>query len=235
MALRAVPLLLVLLPAVALAAGKPARPASAAPPPEAEKKLSGDAATLYALGLMLGSNVKDIVSGPAELPVVFEGLTDAALNRPAQVALDQYGLKVQELARKHGAIAAEKRAAAGRAALARLAAEPDAKAFPSGLVLKTLRAGQGPSPTKTQKVRVHYEGKLTDGTIFDSSYRRNEPAEFPLNGVIPCWTEGVQKMHVGEKARLICPASIAYGERGQPPTIPGGATLVFEVELLEIL
>jgi len=83
-------------------------------------------------------------------------------------------------------------------------------------------------------VTVNYRGTLVDGTEFDSSYKRNEPATFPLGQVIPCWTEGVQKMKVGGKSQLVCPASIAYGEQGSPPTIPGGATLIFEVELLRI-
>ena len=83
-------------------------------------------------------------------------------------------------------------------------------------------------------MKVNYEGRLTNGTVFDSSYKRGQPAEFGLNQVIKCWTEGVQKMKVGEKARLICPSDIAYGDHGHPPTIPGGATLVFDVELLGI-
>jgi len=83
-------------------------------------------------------------------------------------------------------------------------------------------------------VRVHYHGTLTDGTVFDSSVQRGQPAEFPLNQVIPCWTEGVQRMKVGEKARLVCPSEVAYGDRGAPPNIPGGATLIFDVELLSI-
>jgi FKBP-type peptidyl-prolyl cis-trans isomerase FkpA len=83
-------------------------------------------------------------------------------------------------------------------------------------------------------VKVNYRGTLIDGTEFDSSYKRNQPAQFPLSGVIRCWTEGVQKMKVGGKARLVCPSEIAYGDSGRPPTIPGGATLIFEIELLEI-
>jgi FKBP-type peptidyl-prolyl cis-trans isomerase FkpA len=118
--------------------------------------------------------------------------------------------------------------------LAKAAEEPGAQKTASGLVYRELRPGTGASPKATNTVKVHYRGTLTDGKEFDSSYARNEPAEFPLNQVIPCWTEGVQMMKVGGKSKLVCPANIAYGERGAPPDIPGGATLVFEIELLGI-
>src|SRR5207247_817126 len=101
-------------------------------------------------------------------------------------------------------------------------------------VIKTIKEGTGPNPQATDKVKVHYHGTLENGTVFDSSVDRKQPAEFGLNQVIPCWTEGVQKIKVGGKAKLVCPSSIAYGDQGRPPTIPGGATLVFEVELLSI-
>jgi len=118
--------------------------------------------------------------------------------------------------------------------LEKAAAAPGAVRTPSGLVYRELRPGSGPSPKATDEVKVHYRGTLMDGTEFDSSYKRNEPATFPLNQVIPCWTEGVQKMKVGGKAQLVCPSSIAYGDHGSPPEIPGGATLLFEIELLGI-
>ena len=118
--------------------------------------------------------------------------------------------------------------------LDKAASEPGAVRTASGLIYRELKAGDGPSPRSTDTVKVHYRGTLVDGTVFDSSYERNEPVEFPLNQVIRCWTEGVQKMKVGGKSRLVCPASIGYGERGSPPVIPGGATLVFEIELLGI-
>ena len=102
------------------------------------------------------------------------------------------------------------------------------------MVIRTLTPGTGPSPVASDTVKVHYTGTLTDGTVFDSSVKRKEPATFPLGGVIKCWTEGVQKMKVGEKAKLTCPSDLAYGDNGRPPTIPGGATLIFEVELLDI-
>jgi FKBP-type peptidyl-prolyl cis-trans isomerase FkpA len=116
----------------------------------------------------------------------------------------------------------------------RAAAEPGAVTTPSGLIYRELRTGYGDSPSASDTVKVHYRGTLINGTEFDSSYKRNEPAEFPLNRVIPCWTEGVQRMKVGGKSRLVCPSAIAYGDGGSPPTIPGGATLVFEIELLAI-
>jgi FKBP-type peptidyl-prolyl cis-trans isomerase FkpA len=112
--------------------------------------------------------------------------------------------------------------------------EKGAVVTPSGLVYRSLIDGKGTSPAATDVVKVHYRGTLANGTEFDSSYKRNQPAEFPLNGVIPCWTEGVQKMKVGGKAKLTCPPAIAYGDRGAGGVIPPGATLTFEVELLDI-
>ena len=104
----------------------------------------------------------------------------------------------------------------------------------SGLIYRSLVEGTGASPAASDVVKVHYRGTLMDGTEFDSSYARNQPAEFPLNRVIKCWTEGVQRMKVGGKAKLVCPPAIAYGERGAPGAVPPNATLNFEVELLGI-
>ena len=113
--------------------------------------------------------------------------------------------------------------------------EPGTVTTASGLVYKSLKDGTGPSPAATDVVNVHYRGTFPDGKEFDSSYSRGQPAEFPLNRVIKCWTEGVQMMKVGGKAKLVCPASIAYGERGAGGgKIPPNATLNFEVELLGI-
>ncbi len=114
------------------------------------------------------------------------------------------------------------------------AKEPGAKVTASGLVYRSLQDGQGSSPMATDKVKVHYRGTFPDGKEFDSSYKRNQAIEFPLNGVIPCWTEGVQLMKVGGKAKLTCPPAIAYGSRGAGGVIPPNATLQFEVELIGI-
>ena len=114
------------------------------------------------------------------------------------------------------------------------AKEAGALVTKSGLVYRSIKDGTGSSPAATDRVKVHYKGTFPDGKEFDSSYKRNEPTEFPLNGVIPCWTEGVQLMKPGGKAKLTCPAAIAYGQRGAGRVIPPNATLVFEVELLGV-
>lgn len=114
------------------------------------------------------------------------------------------------------------------------AKEAGAMVTSTGLVYRSLKDGTGASPSASDKVKVHYRGTFPDGKEFDSSYKRGEPIEFPLSGVIPCWTEGVQRMKIGGKAKLTCPASIAYGARGAGSVIPPNATLLFEVELLAI-
>jgi FKBP-type peptidyl-prolyl cis-trans isomerase FkpA len=120
------------------------------------------------------------------------------------------------------------------AAAAAAAKEPGAVVTTSGLVYRSLTDGSGPSPAATDTVKVHYRGTFPDGKEFDSSFKRGEPIEFPLDRVIKCWTEGVQRMKVGGKAKLTCPSAIAYGERGAGGVVPPNATLVFEVELLGI-
>jgi FKBP-type peptidyl-prolyl cis-trans isomerase FkpA len=120
------------------------------------------------------------------------------------------------------------------AAAAAAAKEAGAQVSPSGLVYRSLKDGSGASPKASDSVRVHYRGTFPDGKEFDSSYKRGQPIDFPLNGVIKCWTEGVQKMKVGGKAKLTCPPSIAYGANGAGGVIPPNATLQFEVELLAV-
>ncbi len=123
---------------------------------------------------------------------------------------------------------------AQNATTAAAAKEDGAVVSSTGLVYRAFKEGSGASPAATDKVKVHYRGTFPDGREFDSSYKRGEPIEFPLNGVIKCWTEGVQRMKVGGKAKLTCPPQIAYGERGAGGVIPPNSTLVFEVELLGI-
>jgi FKBP-type peptidyl-prolyl cis-trans isomerase FkpA len=170
---------------------------------------------------------------PAELAIVKRAISDAAAGKPA-VELSTWGPKIQDLARERSVRVTEREKAASTIYLEKAAAEPGATKSDSGLIYRELTAGSGASPKAADTVKVHYRGTLINGTEFDSSYKRGEPAEFRLSGVIPCWTEGVQKMKAGGKARLVCPANLAYGDHGSA-SIPGGATLLFEIELLDIV
>ncbi len=219
-------------------AAKTATPAPAAKSAPASKAgapalVTDEQKTVYALGLMMYRSLGQFDLSPAELDLIKRALSDAAAGKPA-LDMNDWTAKIQPFGQARAARVTEKAKAASKAYLAKAAVEPGAIKTDSGLVYKDLKPGTGASPTASDTVKVNYRGTLTNGTEFDSSYKRNQPAQFPLSGVIRCWTEGVQKMKVGGKARLVCPSEIAYGDRGQPPTIPGGATLIFEIELLEI-
>jgi FKBP-type peptidyl-prolyl cis-trans isomerase FkpA len=193
-----------------------------------------DQKTLYALGLSIGRSLTMFNLTPEEFEYVKAGIAAQVKGEKPAVELMQYGPKIQGLAATRQSAKAAGEKEKGKAFLEQAAKEEGAQRTESGMVYKETQAGTGAQPKSTDIVRVHYKGTLTDGKEFDSSFKRNEPATFPLNGVIRCWTEGVQKMKVGGKARLVCPSDLAYGDRGAPPDIPGGATLVFEVELLDI-
>jgi len=210
-------------------------PKTAAPAPKAAPTAlaTDEQKTIYALGLQMHRSLTQFDLSPAELELIKRALTDAAAGKPA-LDVNEWGPKLQPLVQSRQARVTEKVKAGSQAYLVKAATEPGAVKSASGLVYKDLRPGTGASPKASDTVKVNYRGTLIDGTEFDSSYKRNEAAQFPLSGVIPCWTEGVQKMKIGGKARLVCPSTVAYVENGHPPTIPGGATLVFEVELLEI-
>ena len=191
--------------------------------------------TIYAIGLAVAGSLAPFALSPAELEIVKAALTDGVLNRQRQVDLQAYGTKIQELQRARASVVAAAEQKTGQAVVDKAAAEKGATKTASGLVIVPIKPGTGASPKATDRVKVHYHGTLVDGAVFDSSVQRGEPATFPLNGVIPCWTEGLQLMKVGGKSRLVCPAALAYGDRGSPPRIKPGATLTFEVELLEIV
>ena len=193
-----------------------------------------DDKTLYAIGYITGERVGVLQLKPNEVKIVEQGFRDGASGTKSKVDVEQRQDAINKFAQARSSAAAEKEKNASKEFLAKAEKEKGAQKLPSGLIIRVTRPANGPSPKETDKVKVNYEGRLTNGTVFDSSYKRGQPAEFPLNGVIKCWTEGVQKMHVGEEAELVCPSDIAYGDRGHPPTIPGGATLVFKVELLGI-
>ncbi len=204
-----------------------------------------DDKTFYALGLAIGKNLVDFKLNDQQMALVKKGLTDQVKGTPPAVDLNTYMPKISEKARvaqqarfeeerkkQESALGPEKEK--GKTYAEASAKEAGAKKTESGLVFRELTPGTGAQPAPTDIVKVHYKGTLIDGTEFDSSYGRGQPATFPLNRVVKCWTEGVGMMKVGSKAKLTCPSDIAYGDMGSPPKIPGGATLVFEVELLEI-
>jgi FKBP-type peptidyl-prolyl cis-trans isomerase FkpA len=193
-----------------------------------------DEKTLYALGMTLGQRITPFKLSAAELEMVKQGMADAATGAKEIIDLKAYGPKIGEMYQARVAQQAGAAKEGAKAFLEKAAKEPGAQVQPSGLIYTEITKGKGPSPQPTDQVTVNYKGTLTDGTEFDSSYKRNEPATFPLNGVIKCWTEGVGKMAVGGKSKLVCPSDIAYGDNGRAPVIPPGATLVFEVELLSI-
>lgn len=199
----------------------------------APKLETEDQKTIYSLGFMLGQNIKVFNLKPEELELVKKGLVDSVNGAKAEVDLDTYRQKVNQMAQTRMTADAEVQKKKGEEYAEKAAKEPGATKSASGIVQRTLTPGTGPNPAADDVVKVNYEGRLIDGTVFDSSAKHGgQPAEFPLNRVVPCWGEAVQKMKVGEKAQIVCPASVAYGDRGQPPTIPGGATLIFDVELL---
>jgi FKBP-type peptidyl-prolyl cis-trans isomerase len=221
-----------LLAAVALAGAARAeekKPEAAKP---AERK--DDPKTLYAVGLAVAKSLEPFSLTQPELETVLKGIRDGVEGHP-KAKLEEQQNAINELARVRLAKAGEKEKAKGAGYLEKMAKEPGAQKTASGLIYIPVKEGTGANPAATDKVKVNYRGTLTDGKVFDASANHGGPAEFPLNGVIPCWTEGLQKMKVGGKARLVCPATIAYGDRGAPPVIPGNAVLTFEVELVSIV
>ena len=216
-------------------AAKPATPPAAAPAakPASSELKTDDQMALYALGAALGQRASDVIVKAPDLKYIKMGLEDSMLGKTLKVDQQVANPKLQAFIQKHSRAEGVKKN--GKEYADKVAKEKGAQVFPSGLVMVPTKEGTGASPAATDKVKVHYEGKLTDGRVFDSSLQRGTPAEFPLNGVIPCWTEAVQKMKVGGEARIVCPSSIAYGDQGRPPLIPGGATLTFTVQLIDIV
>jgi FKBP-type peptidyl-prolyl cis-trans isomerase FkpA len=203
-------------------------PALAADGPKTE-----DQKTLYAVGLIMANQLSVFSLTPAELELVKQGLTDGVTGKKPLVELSAYTPKIQALAGARRKAQGEKLAAEAKEFVAKAAKEKGAIKTGSGLIYQPLKEGSGASPAATDKVKVNYRGTLVDGKEFDSSYKRGQPAEFPLNGVIKCWTEGMQLMKPGGRARLVCPPEIGYGEQGNA-LIPPNATLVFDIELLEV-
>ena len=183
--------------------------------------------TLYAVGVSAADSFKVFDLKPAEVAAMQRGLSDALLGKPLVVDMKVYKPKVSELA-------SQSYGDRSRTALAHFAKEKGAVTSSSGLIFISAREGTGASPKADDTVKVEYEGKLPDGTVFDASRRQGTPTSLSLGSVIPCLREGLQKMKVGGMARLVCPPSLAYGESGKPPSIPPRTALIFDVELMSV-
>lgn len=229
--------LLILLCTIAMAQAPPAKPQASKPRTARVNRIepapmTDDQKTVYALGLSVYDSLAPFDLSPEELNLLKRALADAAAGKPA-IKLSEWQPKIQSLAQERATRVLERQKASSRAYIERAAAEPGASKTESGLVYREVTPGSGAGPKPADTVSVNYRGTLVNGTEFDSSYARGAPAQFQLNRVIPCWTEGLQKMKVGGKAVLVCPSDLAYGDGGRP-SIPGGAALIFEVELLGI-
>lgn len=200
-------------------------------PKQAEAKKISDKDLLYLVGTSVGHGLSSLHLSRAELREVEKGLTDQLFAKP-RVDLDKVG---QDAFREQiTALQTERSGKFNQGFLANAAKAKGVKKLDKGVLYTSVKEGSGKQPAATDRVKVNYRGTLTDGTEFDSSYKRHEPATFPLNQVIPCWTEGVAQMKVGGKAKLVCPPDAAYGKSGRPG-IPPNSPLLFDVELLEVL
>lgn len=203
-------------------------PAWAAQPQTEDQK------AFYALGAGLAKNLSVFNLSADEYEFVKQGMNDAIAGKKLEAEPEAYQQNINQLFSTRMQAATQKQKELAKPYLENAAKEKDSQKTSSGLIYQPIIAGTGAQPKASDIVKVHYTGTFIDGKVFDSSVKRGQPMEFPLEKVIPCWTEGVGKMKVGGKAKLICPSDIAYGDEGRPPIIPGGATLVFEVELLNV-
>ncbi len=200
----------------------------------ADTPMNDEQNTFYAVGLSVSKSLSVFSLSPAEFNLVLQGIKDGQSGKKSEIELSLYAPKIQELAKGRRKALGEKQVVAGRDFLEKAAKEPGAIKTASGMVYTQLAEGKGDSPKSSDVVKVNYRGTLIDGSEFDSSYKRGKPLEFKLDNVIKCWTEGVQKMKVGGTAKFVCPAQLAYGDNGAGERILPGATLLFEVELLEV-
>ena len=200
-----------------------------------EQNAQNDEGTLYALGYQLGNNIKEqfVISSNEEYKALSQGMLDSLLNRNSKVKLEDYQKAIQARFAADSQKILNQRKVEQNQVMEKIKKEKKSKELANGAVIQITQKGKGKQPKATDTVKVHYEGTLLNGKIFDSSIKRGQPAEFPLNQVISCWTLGLQEMKVGSKAKLYCPPATAYGDRQSGP-IPAGSLLVFDVELLEI-
>lgn len=204
------------------------------PDPKGVKLENDDDKTFYAMGFMLGSNLQRLNLSDKEMSALYKGLAASAKNEKSEVDMATYQQKIQGLFKDRMDKAAVKEKEAGKSFLENFKKTAGVQTTASGLAYQVIKEGTGATPGPEDIVEVHYHGTLSDGTVFDSSVERGQTISFPLNRVIKGWTEGLQLMKVGGKTKFVIPSDLAYGDAGAPPKIPGGATLVFEVELFKV-
>ena len=190
--------------------------------------------TLYALGAAMANNLRDLELTAEEQQFVLDGFKEAAAGEESRVDVTAFMPKIQALHYQRQARAIEQQRERGAAYLAQQATQSGAVKTTSGMVYREVSPGKGRAVVETDTVTVHYEGTLPDGTIVDSSRKRGKPTEFRVNGVIACWKEALLQMKVGGRSHIVCPPDLAYGDGGSPPAIPRGATLAFDIELIEV-
>jgi len=196
---------------------------------------SEDDKTLYAMGYMLGGNLKRLELNDKEMSALYKGIHNAAKGTKSELDMGIYQPKIQTFFKARMEVGSKKIKEGGQKSIKDYVAKhKDAKTTKSGLVYRMIKEGTGKMPVATDKVEVHYHGTLTNGEVFDSSVDRGKKISFPLNRVIKGWTEGLQLVKEGGKIELVIPSDLAYGDQGAPPKIPGGATLIFQVELFKI-
>lgn len=188
----------------------------------------------YTMGVMLGANLQRLKLNDRELAALSKGLKDSSQRKKPEVEVAQYQPKIQSMFRERMKAAANKEKGNGDKFMENFKKEAGVKTTKSGLAYKVIKEGVGKTPKATDVVEVHYHGTLISGEVFDSSVQRGKTISFPLNKVIKGWTEGLQLMKEGGKYKFVIPPKLAYGEAGAPPKIPGGATLIFEVELFKV-
>lgn len=191
--------------------------------------------TLYSVGAMFGERLQNMKLSDAQIEAIVAGVRESAGGKASRVNVQEYAPKVRDFFNDRMKVMAEDNKKTGQGYVDSFVAKEGATKTESGLAFKVIQEGTGANPKAEDTVRVHYHGTLIDGTVFDSSVERGQPVNFPLNRVIPGWTEGLQKVKAGGKIKLVIPANLAYGDAGAPPKIPGGSTLIFDVELLEIV
>jgi hypothetical protein len=199
--------------------------------------VSDDDKALYTLGVALSRQMAAFSFNEDELAKIQIGFADGILGREARFPSEVYGPRLESMLESRLFLVIERETAYGEVFIEAAKQEPGAEVTSSGLVYRVLEAGRGPAPGPSDTVRVHYEGRRNDGQLFDSTREGDppEPAEFVLDQIILCFTEGIGKMNVGGKSRLTCPPNLAYGDQGSPPDIAPGATIQFDIELIEIV